>query len=163
MAYRRMKTGRISVTRQFEFAYAHHLPGYQGKCSNLHGHNAMVEVTLSRSVPEFLQLEEQADYGGYISAPRVSHYGGMVVDFGHIKESVRDLLGTWDHSTLNDNETFTHPQHCPSACVPTAENMALLVAYEVQDWADRSLLGDVLVERVRVYETPNNYAEWHRG
>lgn len=34
------------VKKTFHLAYGHRLLNYKGKCENLHGHNALVEVTL---------------------------------------------------------------------------------------------------------------------
>ena len=47
------------------FDSAHFLSGYQGKCSNLHGHRWKIEVTVGQ---ETLQEE--------------GNYRGMVIDFG---------------------------------------------------------------------------------
>lgn len=70
----------FSVTRQFTFCYGHRLFGHEGKCRNLHGHNAIVQVTLSLE-----QLNEQ----------------GMVFDFSELKEVVGTWLDrNWDHRTL---------------------------------------------------------------
>ena len=33
------------ITKQFEFCYAHRLLGYPGKCGNIHGHTAQVEIS----------------------------------------------------------------------------------------------------------------------
>ncbi len=61
-----------------EFAAAHFLPEYTGKCANLHGHTWLVEVTI-RSV----DLKS-----------------GMVIDFTDVKAELKELLP--DHSLLND-------------------------------------------------------------
>lgn len=155
----RMKSGRISVTRRFEFAYAHHLPGYEGKCRNIHGHNAIVDVTLSRSVEEFLELENSAlsqdeRYVGGL-------YAGMVADFGHIKSLVNEFVERLDHTLLNRITDFS--ADCPTSVHPTAENMALMLACEIEDrLVGPAFPGNIRVERVRVYETSNSYAEWVR-
>lgn len=155
----RKKSGRISVTRRFEFAYAHHLPGYEGKCSNIHGHNAIVDVTLSRSVEEFLELEDHAlgQDERYVS----KLYAGMVADFGHIKDLVGRVIGKLDHTLLNELPDFR--TDCPDAVHPTAENTALMLSAEIEHWlSGPEFPGNIRVERVRVYETTNSYAEWAR-
>ena len=147
-------TGTISVTRELEFAYAHYLPGYRGKCAQLHGHNAKVAITLSRTVENFLELQEAAIVeGGYINGA----YGGMVADFGDIKHIANDLIAQLDHTYLNDNDVI------PADEVPTAENMAIRFAERLQQEIDLDPMrfpAGVRVTKVRVYETPNNYAEW---
>lgn len=65
-----------SVTKQFEFCYAHRLHGYEGKCGNIHGHTARVEV--SCEVKELPQ-------------------NGMVIDFRDLFEKV----GCWIDENLD--------------------------------------------------------------
>lgn len=67
------------VTKRLEVAGAHKLDlPYRSKCSNLHGHNWIIKVTM--------ESEELTEYG-------------MVMDFTHIKRLIHDPL---DHSNLND-------------------------------------------------------------
>jgi 6-pyruvoyltetrahydropterin/6-carboxytetrahydropterin synthase len=61
-----------TVTNKMEIAGAHRLQlDYESKCSNLHGHNWIVEVTCQAST-----LNDN----------------GMVCDFTHIKKLVHDKL-----------------------------------------------------------------------
>lgn len=71
------------VEKRMEVAMAHHLKlSYESKCTNLHGHNAVITV--------FCKSENlNAD--------------GMVVDFTRVKEIVKDLL---DHKCVNDIVDF---------------------------------------------------------
>ena len=70
-------------TKRMEIAGAHRLAlSYESKCSNLHGHNWIVEVSCKS---ETLNAD------------------GMVVDFTHIKRTVHDKL---DHAYLNDVVDF---------------------------------------------------------
>ena len=70
---------RYKVTKTFEFNAAHRLElNYESKCTNLHGHRWIVEVTLESD-----KLDEN----------------GMVMDFSRIKCKVKDIL---DHRTMND-------------------------------------------------------------
>jgi 6-pyruvoyltetrahydropterin/6-carboxytetrahydropterin synthase len=57
---------------------AHFLPGHD-KCGTLHGHTYKIEVVI--------EGEKKA---------------GMVVDFSELKRSIKDVLGNFDHKTLND-------------------------------------------------------------
>jgi 6-pyruvoyltetrahydropterin/6-carboxytetrahydropterin synthase len=62
-----------------EFDAAHFLPGYRGKCANLHGHTYKVEVVIEGQVGE----------------------DGMVLDFYRLKELLKAALSDLDHGCLN--------------------------------------------------------------
>lgn len=77
----RRKKRNMLVTKEFMFHAAHKLPGYEGKCKNLHGHTYKLHVT----------LEGEPDKSG------------MVLDFKEIKDTVeKEILSRLDHSYLND-------------------------------------------------------------
>lgn len=79
------------VKKRFEISAAHKLDlSYESKCTNVHGHNWIVTV-------ECRAKELNKD--------------GMVTDFTHIKQMVKDRL---DHSMINDVIEMN----------PTAENIA---------------------------------------
>jgi len=69
-----MKLGLIE-----EFDAAHYLPGYQGKCANLHGHTYQVEVVIEGQVGQ----------------------DGFVLDFYQLKKLLKASLADLDHSCLN--------------------------------------------------------------
>ena len=67
------------VTKRLEISASHKLDlPYESKCSNLHGHNWIVDITVSS--------DELTDYG-------------MVLDFVHIKNLIHNKL---DHQNLNE-------------------------------------------------------------
>jgi 6-pyruvoyltetrahydropterin/6-carboxytetrahydropterin synthase len=70
-----MKLGLVT-----EFDAAHSLPGYQGKCANLHGHTYQVEVVVEGDVGE----------------------DGFVMDFYQLKRIIAVALQDLDHGYLND-------------------------------------------------------------
>jgi 6-pyruvoyltetrahydropterin/6-carboxytetrahydropterin synthase len=74
---------RIRV--EAEFAAAHSLTHYRGKCERLHGHNYRVRAWARGET-----LDE----------------GGMLVDFGLLKGALRAVLEALDHSFLNDLAFF---------------------------------------------------------
>ena len=39
----------IRLTKEFSFEMAHFLPGYDGLCSNVHGHSYLLHVTVAGS------------------------------------------------------------------------------------------------------------------
>lgn len=67
------------VKKRMEISAAHNLKlSYLSKCSNIHGHNWIIEVYCKSNT-----LDEN----------------GMVIDFTHIKERVQEHM---DHKYLND-------------------------------------------------------------
>ncbi|MCB5247922.1 MAG: 6-carboxytetrahydropterin synthase QueD [Candidatus Cloacimonetes bacterium] len=85
---------KLSVTDSF--SAAHRLCGYEGACSNLHGHNWTVRVVL------------QAEKLDKI---------GMAMDFGRIKALLKEITDELDHAYLNELTAFTEQN-------PTSENLA---------------------------------------
>jgi 6-pyruvoyltetrahydropterin/6-carboxytetrahydropterin synthase len=63
-----------------EFDAAHRLPGYNGKCSRIHGHTYKVEVVLEGPVNE---------------------NSGFVIDFFELKSILSSALEKLDHGDLN--------------------------------------------------------------
>lgn len=133
------------VTKQIDFCYGHRLINYVGKCANLHGHNALAEITLGRH-----DLDHR----------------GMVVDFGDINSKIKTWINEeLDHKMLLNKEDpilQTLWSSWGQPCVemdgnPTAENIAKLIFhYTVSQMANQ----DVWVCSVRLWETPNSYAEF---
>jgi len=122
----------ISVTKQFEFCYAHYLPGYQGKCRRMHGHNAILEVTFSGGPPVGFE------------------YNDMIIDFGKIKEYVDPILEQLDHRLLNELPPW-------DTTSPICENLIVWIA----DQISKSRAGHLLQE-IRLSETPKCWATWRR-
>ena len=72
---------KVRVAKKFSFDAAHFLPGYLGKCANLHGHRWEVELAIEGPVDSAT---------------------GMVVDFKWLKSALEDILEKFDHNLLND-------------------------------------------------------------
>ena len=142
-----------TCTRRIEFDTAHRITRHDSKCRNLHGHRYALEVTCRAA-----QLNEI----------------GMVIDFGVIKR----VVGGWidehlDHGVILDHEdrvalpdgsTIPFADLCRAQGwktmtmkgEPTSENMALMLKAKAAD-----LLAPYGIEiaKVRLYETPNCWAE----
>lgn len=117
----------VNVTKEMEFASAHHLRYYEGKCSNLHGHNYKLQVTVTGTLDTI----------------------GMVLDFGVIKQYMKEVDEVLDHKNLDEVLDFQS----------TAENMVCFIAEFINV---RLLLDgrDCRVTRVKLYETSTSFAEW---
>ena len=79
-----------------QFAAAHQLREFHGKCEQLHGHNWKVEV--------------------YVKGEKLGE-DGLLLDFGVIKENTKKALRELDHKFLNDLPFFTETN-------PSSENIA---------------------------------------
>lgn len=141
---------RITATRRIEWDAAHRVLRHESKCSTVHGHRYVAEIECD--------------------APKLDDVG-RVIDFGVVKE----LVGGWvdenfDHTTLVnaadvglrlmvEEDHVRRGKRAPFVFdgEPTAENIAAKLA-EVAAHLLRPF--DIGVCRVRVYETPNCYAEW---
>ncbi|MDR3569836.1 MAG: 6-carboxytetrahydropterin synthase QueD [Syntrophobacteraceae bacterium] len=81
-----MEQGFFELKVISNFAAAHNLREFRGKCENLHGHNWKVEVVLRGK-----SLQNN----------------GIVVDFGEVKAEVRAILEEMDHRYLNELPAFS--------------------------------------------------------
>jgi 6-pyruvoyltetrahydropterin/6-carboxytetrahydropterin synthase len=143
----------MRITRRLEFDAGHRIPNHKSQCRHLHGHRYAIEITLS----------------GEIIAAAGSSEEGMVMDFGDVKEIAKRLVvDAWDHAFLvysGDREVADFLRSLPDHktvvldVVPTAENLAR-EAFRLLEPAYRDVYGNALrLERVRLYETPNNWAD----
>ena len=143
----------ISVTRRIEFDAGHRLPNHKSQCRNIHGHRYALEVTLSAQI---IHEEGSSD-------------DGMVMDFGDIKTVAQEkITSVWDHAFLvyrGDKvmvdflAAISGHKTVVLDVVPTAENLAQ-VAYDTLKDAYRDRFGHALtLQRVRLYETPNCWAD----
>jgi 6-pyruvoyltetrahydropterin/6-carboxytetrahydropterin synthase len=141
------------ITRRLEFDAGHRIPDHKSQCRHLHGHRYAIEITLSGDI-----INQQGDPAN-----------GMVMDFSDVKALARQhLVDLWDHAFLAWSEDSVVldllariPGHKTVVLdrVPTAENLAR-VAFEILDPAYRDTYGNHLrLERVRLYETPNCWAD----
>ena len=130
------------------FDSAHFLKGYEGKCSNIHGHRWTVEIEVAR---------EQLDTDGQCR--------GMIVDFSTLKSDIGALVDYLDHSLIIEEgslkaktmealseENFRIIQ---VDFRPTAENFA-------KYFYDMMTEKRYNVARSTVYETPNNCATYSK-
>lgn len=122
----------ISITRSYEISAGHHLPLHEGKCRFPHGHNYICEVSVSR---DMLQTSGPAS--------------GMVMDFTDLDLWAKKCLDVVDHHNLND---LLPKEYMP----PTAEHLAQWIWWYLNGTKD---IDEVVLTRVRVYETRNSWVE----
>lgn len=143
----------MRITRRLEFDAGHRIPDHQSQCRHLHGHRYAIEVTLR----------------GDVIRQAGSPLNGMVMDFSDVKALAKtSLVDAWDHAFLayrGDAILVSFLESLPGHktvfldAVPTAENLAL-IAFRILDRAYRDTYGNHLrLECVRLYETPNCWAD----
>ena len=130
---------RYSVKKTFVIAYAHRLLNYNGRCENLHGHNAKIEI-----IVEADKLDNQ----------------DMVIDFIKLNQVVKKWLDeNLDHKVIlsesdplvrvlkdHNQEVFTVKEN------PTAEILAKLILKEIKKHGINAKI-------VRFWETETSMAE----
>jgi len=132
-----METNILSVCKIFEISYAHWLQDYDGKCAEMHGHNAMIELEFKDSV-----ISPQGNQQHFPNS-------GMVLDFSAIKEGAEQKVKeTFDHKCINSIPYFKKYR-------PTAENMIIYIRNEILPENHFPTL-----TRIRFWEDRDSYAEW---
>lgn len=117
---------RVQIAKTFAFEAAHHLPGYDGKCRNVHGHRWEGEVSLSCAEKDLI--------------------AGMVIDFVDLKTILNLLVvEKYDHKDLNS--FFENP---------TCEVISSKIFDDVKFHLERGKYTHLTLDYVRVYETPGN-------
>jgi 6-pyruvoyltetrahydropterin/6-carboxytetrahydropterin synthase len=146
----------MQITRRLEFDAGHRIPNHNSQCKHLHGHRYIIEITLSGDVITVEGVSEQ----------------GMVMDFTDVKDIAKEqVVDAWDHAFLvyrGDRVVLDFLNSLPGhktvvmEVIPTAENLAK-IAFDLLKDAYHDTYGNHLrLERVRLYETPNNWADHMR-
>ena len=142
----------ISVTRRLEFDAGHRIPDHRSQCRNLHGHRYVLEITLT---------------GDVVQAPGESD-NGMLMDFSEIKQIAKQhIVDVWDHAFLvyEGDAAARLPDTLPGHKtvvldrIPTAENLAAIVFETLAPHYHGHYGAELRLTRVRLYETPNCWAD----
>jgi 6-pyruvoyltetrahydropterin/6-carboxytetrahydropterin synthase len=142
-----------TITRKLEFDAGHRIPDHRSQCRNLHGHRYVLEITLQG---EIVETEGAPDRG-------------MVMDFADVKAlAMEHLVNKWDHAfivyardevvrsfleTMADHKTVVLDR------IPTVENLAAEAFRILSDVYNDHYGVDLKLKRVRLYETPNCWAD----
>ena len=124
----------FEVRVEADFAAAHFLRDYNGKCENLHGHNYKVYAHVRGN-----SLDE----------------GGMLLDFSELKHALREVCSLLDHYNLNDFEYFRQN--------PSAERIATYIATQILEkmpFLKKSGNGNAFLYAVDVFETDTSRARY---
>ena len=126
----------FEVRVEADFAAAHFLKDYNGKCENLHGHNYKVF----------------AHVRGY-----VLNEGGMLLDFTLLKTALKEVLSKIDHTNLNDIAIFDQNPSAERIAVYIYKNMLKVLSEKGLDLSKNS---NRRISKVDVFETDKNRARY---
>jgi 6-pyruvoyltetrahydropterin/6-carboxytetrahydropterin synthase len=146
----------LKITRKLEFDAGHRIPDHRSQCRNLHGHRYVIEITLEG---ELVDVEGAPDRG-------------MVMDFADVKAlAMEHLIGKWDHAFIvyqGDTavreflETLPDHKTVVLDCIPTVENLAATAFRILCGVYDVHYGVDLRLKHLRLYETPNCWADIER-
>jgi len=143
----------MQITRRLEFDAGHRIPNHKSQCRHIHGHRYALEITLRGDIINQAGSSEE----------------GMVMDFSDVKAiALEHVVDRWDHAFLvyaQDKLMVdflnTIPEHRTVIldCVPTAENLARIAFDVLRDAYENHYGHHLRLARVRIYETPNCWAD----
>lgn len=139
----------FTLVSENSFDAAHFLHGYNGKCSNIHGHRWRVVVEI---------------FSDKLSDDKQTR--GMVVDFDTLKEDIKQEVDYFDHSLIIEAGTLKEKTY-----EALKEEGIRLVELDFRTTAenfskyfyDRFEKKGYNVKQVSVYETPNNCATYSKS
>ncbi len=132
--------GKVFITRQVHFNSAHRLHNpnksaawnrkQYGPCNTVHGHNYVLEVTVSGNVDPVT---------------------GYVIDLGDLKRIMNTAVADpCDHRSLNEGVGFLR------GLIPSTENLVIAFWHRLAP----QIPAPARLHCVRLYETPRNFAEF---
>lgn len=142
----------IRITKEFSFEMAHALEGYDGACSQIHGHSYKLFITIK----------------GHPIQNDGNPKNGMVMDFGVLKNIVNTLIvDKYDHAIVlresADNKELIKQLSSKFERIittdyqPTCENMISRFAEMISE----ALPKGVSLYSIKLHETATSYAEWY--
>lgn len=122
-----------------DFAAAHFLKDYNGKCENLHGHNYKVYAHVRGN-----KLNE----------------GGMLLDFTKLKSALRLVCKNLDHTNLNDFDYFEQNPSAERIAMYIYEQIIQLLLKENIDISYKNQTEDAFLYAIDVFETDTSRARY---
>jgi len=141
------------ITKEFHFSASHMLHGLPAdhNCSNLHGHNYLVEVELSGQV-----LDEDGMLRDYGQLHPMKKFIDGSLDHAHLCSTFAEAEAARDFFTAMHPDASTVQRTYVIGAPTTAENLArYLFTMFRPDFP--------LLTNVRVSETPKTWAEYDGG
>ncbi|MBQ5848965.1 MAG: 6-carboxytetrahydropterin synthase QueD [Treponema sp.] len=122
-----------------DFAAAHFLKDYNGKCENLHGHNYKVYAHVRGN-----KLNE----------------GGMLLDFTKLKSALRLVCKNLDHTNLNDFDYFEQNPSAERIAKYIYEQIIQLLLKDGIDISYKNQTEDAFLYAIDVFETDTSLARY---
>ena len=129
----------FEVRVEADFAAAHFLKDYNGKCENLHGHNYKVYAHVRGN-----KLNE----------------GGMLLDFTKLKSALRLVCKNLDHTNLNDFDYFEQNPSAERIAKYIYEQIIQLLLKEGIDISYKNQTEDAFLYAIDVFETDTSRARY---
>ena len=136
----------MRIATEFRWEMGHRLPNHKGECKNIHGHSYKMIIELSG------ELDVKS---------------GMIVDFYDLGLIVKPIVKKFDHSFLvykNDTKLLNFLAENKMKKVVTdyygtVENICNNFVDLIVKGIKKSKLNNIYSITVKIYETPNSYAE----
>ena len=136
----------MRIATEFRWEMGHRLPNHKGECKNIHGHSYKMIIELS----------------GELDAK-----SGMIVDFYDLGLIVKPIVKKFDHSFLvykKDTKLLNFLAENKMKKVVTdyygtVENICNNFIDLIVKGIKKSKLNNIYSITVKIYETPNSYAE----
>jgi len=129
----------VAIYKEVQIDASHRLLHYKGKCANLHGHRWKIEV--------WVEGEPDATTG-------------ILIDYNVIKQTVakydHQIILNRDDPMVPAVEKFQHVLTTPGD--PTSELLARIFRDDLEEICEAQHIA-AHVTRLRVWESPNCYAE----
>lgn len=131
---------------EHSFDSAHFLSDYEGKCRNIHGHRWRVVIEVKSLT---LKTDKQSE--------------GMVVDFGKLKEDLKEEIESFDHALIIEKNSLK-----AATLDALKEEGFRIIQVDFRTTAenfskyfyDRMVKKGYQAKSAAVYETPNNCASY---
>ena len=139
----------LRITKEFRFEGAHALPGYDGRCRNLHGHSYLMYVTIKGEPLNGTQSPKE----------------GMVMDFKLLKSIVNEqIIDKFDHALILRNdapEALELSEEYSNIVLvdfqPTCENLICYFAEVIM----ARLPENITLHSLKLHETASSFVEWY--
>ena len=122
-----------------DFAEAHFLRDYNGKCENLHGHNYKVYA--------------------HVKGPELNE-GGMLMDFSKLKAALRQVCKQLDHTNLNDFPVFEQNPSAERIAMYIYDGVIKLLKEQGQDLSFQKDKTEPVLYCIDVFETETSRARY---